>query len=99
MAAVAIGGSSTGGLLGSLRLPPYHSGVLERPTRKHYVMPPPMWYFELLNQCIKESFHFEIGRESVQSVINNHPDLLKKLQKKRGCALILETEEILLRNT
>jgi len=40
MAAVAIGGSSTGGLLGYLLLPPYHRGVLERPTRKNYVMHP-----------------------------------------------------------
>ncbi len=41
----------------------------------------PMWHFELLNQCIKESFHFEIGRESVQNVINNHPDLLKNYRR------------------
>jgi hypothetical protein len=40
-----------------------------------------MWHFELLNQCIKESFHFEIGRESVQNVINNHPDLLKNYRR------------------
>jgi hypothetical protein len=40
MAAVAIGCSSTDGLLGYLLLPPYHSGVIERPTRKNYVMHP-----------------------------------------------------------
>jgi hypothetical protein len=40
MAAVAIGGSSTGGLLGDLLVPPDHRGVIERPTRKNYVMHP-----------------------------------------------------------
>ncbi len=40
MAAVAIGGSSTGGVRAYLFLPPYHSGVLQRPVRKNYVMHP-----------------------------------------------------------
>ena len=37
---MAIGDSSTGGLIDDLLLPPYHSGVLQRPTRKNYVMHP-----------------------------------------------------------
>ncbi len=39
-AAVAIGGSSTGGVRASLLVPPSHRGVLQRPARKNDVLHP-----------------------------------------------------------
>src|SRR5215208_3611337 len=60
-AAGAIGGSSTGGLKDDLCRPPYHSGVLQRTTRKNYVMHP--WQQQQVTLTLKRAVKADEDRQ------------------------------------
>src|SRR5882724_67227 len=54
---MAIRDSSTGGVRENRFLPPYHSGVLQRPTRKNYVMHP---WMAVLQACLSAAVADEL---------------------------------------